>query len=327
MAYVKINDEHLTNYANSIRQVKNNNKHYTPEQLEDEIQGLAEKTIEQAATITRQNNTIDQLNSRAPKMYTPLEPIIPENETRIYTPPQNYDGFASFIVKGIDELNIDLQHWINDDNPSSFSMSFNKNIRPYCAYGQSKLSEISFSSNVTSVGVRAFYNCSSLNKVNFSSQNNITALPSNMFGNCSALSEITIPDNVTYIGEYCFQGSGIVNLVIPHGVITIHNTAFRSMSKLISVQLPNTIETNLDFNYSYRLSSIELEDGFNVSLTTISTDFYAVGVSVDMLLRMINALSDRTGQATRTLAIGQINLNKLTNEQKAIAINKNWNLA
>jgi hypothetical protein len=42
---------------------------------------------------------------------------------------------------------------------------------------------------------------------------------------------------------------------------------------------------------------------------------------------MLEALADRTGETAYTLTIGATNLNKLTAEQKAIAIGKNWNLA
>ena len=45
------------------------------------------------------------------------------------------------------------------------------------------------------------------------------------------------------------------------------------------------------------------------------------------LLKIINALVDLTGQTTKTLTLGSINLAKLTDEEKAIATNKNWTLA
>jgi hypothetical protein len=41
----------------------------------------------------------------------------------------------------------------------------------------------------------------------------------------------------------------------------------------------------------------------------------------------LNALYDRTGLSAYKLTMGSTNLNKLTNEQKAIATNKNWTLA
>lgn len=38
----------------------------------------------------------------------------------------------------------------------------------------------------------------------------------------------------------------------------------------------------------------------------------------------INALKDLTGETSKTLSLGTTNLDKLTDEQKAIATAKNW---
>jgi len=42
---------------------------------------------------------------------------------------------------------------------------------------------------------------------------------------------------------------------------------------------------------------------------------------------MFTALADRTGQTAYTLTLGATNLKKLSDEQKAIATDKNWTLA
>ena len=45
------------------------------------------------------------------------------------------------------------------------------------------------------------------------------------------------------------------------------------------------------------------------------------------MLNMFTALKDLTGEISQTLTLGSNNLAKLTEEQKAIATNKNWVLA
>lgn len=42
------------------------------------------------------------------------------------------------------------------------------------------------------------------------------------------------------------------------------------------------------------------------------------------IMSAINALKDLTGETSQTLTLGATNLNKLTDEQKAIATAKNW---
>ena len=45
------------------------------------------------------------------------------------------------------------------------------------------------------------------------------------------------------------------------------------------------------------------------------------------MIAMFNSLKDLTGDTAKTLTLGSTNLAKLTDEQKAIATNKNWTLA
>lgn len=50
-------------------------------------------------------------------------------------------------------------------------------------------------------------------------------------------------------------------------------------------------------------------------------------LTVDSLMSVINALSDNTGGTTYKVTLGETNLAKLTDEQKQIAIDKNYTLA
>lgn len=50
-------------------------------------------------------------------------------------------------------------------------------------------------------------------------------------------------------------------------------------------------------------------------------------LTVESLMNVINNLKDLTGSTAHTLTLGATNLAKLTDEQKAVATNKNWVLA
>lgn len=63
----------------------------------------------------------------------------------------------------------------------------------------------------------------------------------------------------------------------------------------------------------------ELRAGLYLSTSTKLT--------TDSLMSVINALVDLTGENSKTLTLGATNLAKLSDEQKAIATNKNWILA
>ena len=45
------------------------------------------------------------------------------------------------------------------------------------------------------------------------------------------------------------------------------------------------------------------------------------------MIAMFNSLKNLTDTTAKTLTLGSVNLAKLTDEQKAIATNKNWTLA
>lgn len=78
------------------------------------------------------------------------------------------------------------------------------------------------------------------------------------------------------------------------------------------------------FNGCTNLTSVILSDGFNCNGLDLSA---STRYSVDTLVAMLTALADRSEQSAYTLTLGATNLAKLSNEQKAIATDKNWTLA
>ena len=61
---------------------------------------------------------------------------------------------------------------------------------------------IKFASDVTSIGYRAFYDCTSLTSVTI--PNSVTIIEQSAFSDCSGLSSVIIPNSVTSIGWYAF---------------------------------------------------------------------------------------------------------------------------
>ena len=116
--------------------------------------------------------------------------------------------------------------------------------------------------NATSIGEKAFYDCSSLTEIVI--PDSVTSIGDYAFYNCSGLTEIVIPDSVTSIGNYAFRGcknltsvtfgetselisigsrafedcSGLTEIVIPDSVTSIGNYAFYNCSSLMSISLP-----------------------------------------------------------------------------------------
>ncbi len=114
---------------------------------------------------------------------------------------------------------------------------------------------------VTSIGDKAFYDCSGLTSVTIG--NRVTNVGGQAFYGCSSLTSVTIPNSVTSIGEYAFCGcSGLTSVTIGNSVTSIGNEAFRFCKELTSVHIFDIAAwCNIDFanddsnplSYAYHL--------------------------------------------------------------------------
>ena len=160
--------------------------------------------------------------------------------------------------------------------------------------------------SVTSIGVGAFYGCTSLTSVII--PNSVTSIGNWAFYFCSGLTSVTIPNSVTSIGHDAFEdctgltsvhitdlaawckiafnsstsnplyyahhlylnGEEIKDLVIPNSVTSIGDCAFYECTGLTSVTIPNSVTSigGFAFYYCTGLTSV-----------TISKSVTSIGIS------------------------------------------------
>ena len=116
------------------------------------------------------------------------------------------------------------------------------------------LISVTIGNSVWSIGYRAFDGCSGLTsvhitdlaewcKISFSDfEENPLYYAHHLYLNDSEIKDLVIPNSVTSIGDYAFEGcSGLTSVTIPNSVTSIGDWAFYGCSGLTSVTIPNSV--------------------------------------------------------------------------------------
>ena len=167
----------------------------------------------------------------------------------------------------------------------------------YNAEGRCYVADVVIPDDVTSVGSQAYFNCKNVSSVYIGKS--VTTISGNAFQGCTSLTEIYIPEGVTTIKQNAFYGDPITTIYLPATLSSLGIAVFTTMYFI----------------------NVTLGQGFDISLSIPNGNY-----TVDCMIAMFEALKDNTGFESKTLTIGSTNLAKLTEEQKQIATNKNWNL-
>ena len=110
-------------------------------------------------------------------------------------------------------------------------------------------------SGLTSIGNRAFRDCSGLTSVMIG--NSVTSIGASAFENCRNLTSITIPDGVTSISDGVLYGcSSLTSVTIGNNVTNIGIYAFQFCSSLTSVTIGNSV-TSIGASAFSRCSSLK----------------------------------------------------------------------
>lgn len=224
-------------------------------------------------------------------------------------------------------------------------------IGEYFLYNSKKTFSVVVGIDVKSIGTYAFYGATIL-KLSFAENCRISELCESAFYNITFESDIVLPNTITKWGKYVFQHSSspslrfkegcylssmgsyalwendIQEIYLPDHLQTLSGNTYviKNCTSLKKLWIPNTLTSLIPYNAIYgctNLKEIELQSDFNVQ-----ADFSnCTALTAESLEKMLLALKNLNGSASKTLTLGSTNLAKLNDSQKAIATNKNWKLS
>lgn len=131
------------------------------------------------------------------------------------------------------------------------------------------------------------------------------------------IENLTLPQNIQTLSFINLDS--LESIIIPENCKTV---TINNCYKISNMTIPSSIET-LSLLGLYGLKSLNIPIDFNVSFNISASPY----MEHDSLVNILNNLKDLTGDTAKTLTLGTTNLDKLTEEEKEIAINKNWTLA
>ena len=268
------------------------------------------------------------------------------------------------IPEGVVTLNSDSPKLNNNQNVTSIELpsTFREFASSACSYARSLTDVTIKNDNYVFFGGSAFKECNALTNIHFTNPNTkvkflengygkyffsntnitdsvveeilartITGLGEYAFEKCLNLKELTLP----ILGKHMIMGSsGITKIIVNDGITIMPEGALRDLKALKYIYIPSSIVDSQWLTKTNGYSTYFLYNDVNIETIEVGRDWNAsVNFSVsdkltkECIVNIFNNLKDLSGEDSKSLVFGEVNLAKLTDEEKAIATNKNWILS
>lgn len=178
--------------------------------------------------------------------------------------------------------------------------------------------EITIPASVTSIGVGAFQDCSSISSVTF--EGGLSEIPAQIFNRCSSLTAIILPQGVTSIAKLAFAGcTSLKEITIPDSVTSINSSAFKNDTDIVihcstdsyahTFAEQNGIAFVLTDAVQYELGDVNMDEIVNVNDAT----------EIQRYIANIVTLNDEQRELADVDQDGDVTINDATKIQRIIA--------
>ena len=116
---------------------------------------------------------------------------------------------------------------------------------------------------VTCIGESAFTGCTGIDTIKI--PDSVVSIERKAFDGCH-LTLVTLPKNLSEIGEEAFKYNNFTSIKLPDGLIKLNNSSFTNCSKLTSIEIPDSVTEigNNVFTYCNSLETVKLPSNLKI---------------------------------------------------------------
>ena len=173
----------------------------------------------------------------------------------------------------------------------------------YAFYENDNLAKVTFEgSKITTINDYTFYGCDVLNDINKDSDanvnitNGVTSIGVSAFENCSSIASVELPSGITKLDHYAFKSTtSLVSVNLPQGITYLGDEVFMNAESLKSIVIPSSVTEYVGeyaFANTYSLSSITINNAIiSDHMFDSATKNVTSGVALE-LESQINSIGD-----------------------------------
>ena len=193
-----------------------------------------------------------------------------------------------------------------------------RNIGSFAFYRNEQLKRVRLSSELKSIGIKAFYGCKNLSTV-FNQKSAIEVIEECAFMNCKSLTTINFIDYVKFIGRSAFAGMDkLQSISLSNYLVDIQEFTFFECESLRCISIPTSVRFIASYAFQHTaLTELEIPD----SVVTLGDAVFSRCFNLEKvkLSSLLVSIPERTFDSCKSLREIEIPQNVECIEQEAFS--------